>query len=226
MDVCACACACAWARMPARAWAWARAWAGAWARALIVHGYVHRSRGMAGMAVGWVVDVRDASDGDAGGATATRGDGRKVGERMESRRESRPGRPGPRMQLQLLAGVLLLRAFPQCLHRRHAGRRRANLRRSSSARRARAPCRSACESSSILVMPKKSRETSSQMLSCTSCARAMTMLTCSRARQRASMPSTAPARAAAVASARRGRGGSEREHALDLDSKKKKKIMT
>ena len=43
---------------------------------------------MAGMAVGWVGDVHDERDEDAGGATATRGDGRVIGERMEGRREA------------------------------------------------------------------------------------------------------------------------------------------
>ena len=42
-----------------------------------------------------VDDVHDERDEDAGGATATRGDGRVIGERMEGRREPRPGRPGP-----------------------------------------------------------------------------------------------------------------------------------
>ena len=45
--------------------------------------------------VGWVDDVHDERDEDAGGATATRGDGRVVGGSMEGRREPRPGRPGP-----------------------------------------------------------------------------------------------------------------------------------
>ena len=59
--------------------AWVRAWAmGAWLAWLQL-----------------VDDAHDERDEAAGGATATRGDGRVIGGSMEGRREPRPGRPGP-----------------------------------------------------------------------------------------------------------------------------------
>ena len=67
-------CALVFALVTALARAWARTWTRTWTRALAVHVHGHGSWDMAGMAVGWVDDVHDESDEDAGGATATRGD--------------------------------------------------------------------------------------------------------------------------------------------------------
>ena len=55
--------------------------------------------------------------------------------------------------------------FPHSLRRRRTLRRRANLRSNSSARRARARCRTACVILEHLVMSKKSRETAAPLSS-------------------------------------------------------------